>query len=155
MKIHTLLYAAVTCVWLALWGTGCGSLSKPNSASFASVTIENHTPEEIINATTRVFGADGWTGGIRGSGTMVFEQEASRGTTLSREGLYATQQGARTVNRVKAELVPLAGGSSYRLQCRAYVVRDAGSLLEDEVPYTNLRSRPYQSLLNKVKKELK
>jgi hypothetical protein len=154
MKIQILLYSAVTCAWLVLSGTGCGSLSKPNSASFASVTIANHSAEEIIGATTQVFGADGYSGGVRGSGKLVFEQEASRATTLSREGLYATQQGARTMNRVKVELVPLSGGTSYRLQCQAYVVRDAGALLEDEVPYSNLRSRPYQSLLNKVKKQL-
>lgn len=154
MKIHILLYVAVTSVWLVLSGTGCSSLGKPSSASFASVTIENHSAEEIISATTQVFGADGYTGGMRGSGKMVFEQEASRGTTLSREGLYATQQGARTVNRVKVEIVPLSGGSSYRLQCQAYIVRDAGALLEDEVRYTNLRSGPYQSLLNEVKKQL-
>jgi hypothetical protein len=155
MKIHILLYAAVTCVWLVLLGAGCSSVGGPASASFASVTIENHSAEEIAGTTAQVFGADGYTGGLRGPGKMVFEREASRATTLSREGLYATQQGARTVNRVKVEIVSLSGGSAYRLQCQAYVVRDAGALLEDEVRLTNLRSGPYQSLLNKVKKQLK
>jgi hypothetical protein len=155
MKIHILLYAAVTCVWLLLSGTGCSSVGGPASGSFASVTIQNHSAEEIAGATAQVFGADGYTGGLRGPGKMVFEKEASRATTFSREGLYATQQGARTVNRVRAEIVPLSGGSSYRLQCQAYIVRDAGALLEDEVRYANLRSGPYQSLLNKVKKQLK
>ena len=42
-----------------------------------------------------------------------------------------------------------------RLQCQAYIARDAGDLLEDEVRLTSLRSAPYQSLLNKVKKQLK
>ncbi len=155
MKTHLLIYATLTAAWLVLSGAGCSSLSQPNTASFASVTIQNHSVEDIISATTKAFGEDGYTGGMKGSGNLVFERQASRGTTLSREGLYATQQGARTVNRVKVEIVPLAGGSSYRLQCKAYVVRDAGSLVEDEVPYTNLRSGPYQALLNKVQKELK
>ena len=59
------------------------------------------------------------------------------------------------MNRVRVEIVPLSGGSSYRVQCQAYIVRDAGALLEDEVRLTNIRRAPYQSLLNKVKKQLK
>jgi hypothetical protein len=149
------LFSGVICLWLLFAGAGCGSLSGPASASFASVTIENHSPQEIADATTKVFGEEGYTGGLQGQGKMVFQKEASRATTLSHEGLFATQSGARTVNRVRLEIVRLSGGSSYRLQGQAYVVRDAGDLLEDEVRLTNVRSAPYQSLLNKVKKQLK
>ena len=155
MKLHILLYTAVTCVWLLLSGTGCGSLGGPASGSFASVTIQNHSPAEIADATAKVFGADGYMGGPSRAGQLVFQKEASRATTLSQSGLYATHSGARTMNRVRVEIVPLSGGSSCRLQCQAYIVRDAGALLEDEVRLTNIRSGPYQSLLNKVKKQLK
>jgi ABC-type sugar transport system ATPase subunit len=86
---------------------------------------------------------------------MVFQKVASRATTWSREGLLATYSGAQTVNRVKVEIDSLSGGSAYRVQCQAYIVRDPGALLEDEVRLTNLRGAPYQSLLNKVKKQLK
>jgi hypothetical protein len=151
---HGLRYPVVTCLFIFLAGAGCGTFKGPASASFASVTIENHSAQEIAAATAKVFGEDGYSGGLRGPGKLVFEKEASRATTLSREGLFATQSGARTVNRVRAEIVPLSGGSSYRLQCKAYIVRDAGALLEDEDPLTNIRSGPYQLLLNKVKKEL-
>ena len=143
------------CLCLVLSGTGCGSLGGPASASFASVTIQNHSLEDIVGATIKVFGADGYTGGMSGPGKMVFEKGASRATTLSREGLVATQYGAQTVNRVRVEIDSMSGGSAYRLQCQAYVVRDAGALLEDEVRLTNVRRAPYQSLLNKVKKQLK
>jgi len=146
---------ALTGLLLLMVGAGCGSLTEPASAGFASVTIQNHSPEQIAAATSQVFGADGYRGGTTGPGEMVFEKEASRATTLSREGLVATYGGARTVNRVRAQIVSLSGGSSYRLQCQAYVVRDAGDLLEDQVPLTNLRSGPYRLLLNKVKKQLK
>jgi hypothetical protein len=149
------LFAGVTCLWLALLGTGCGSLGGAASGTFASVTIQNHSREEIAGATAKVFGADGYMSGPSRAGQLVFQKDASRATTLSQEGLYATQSGARTMNRVRAEIVPLSGGSSYRLQCQAYIVRDAGALLEDEVRLTSLRSGPYQSLLNKVKKQLK
>ena len=148
-------FTVLTGLWLALSGAGCGSLTEPASAGFASVTIQNHSPEQIAAATAQVFGADGYRGGTTGPGEMVFEKKASRATTLSREGLVETYGGARTVNRVRAQIVSLSGGSSYRLQCQAYVVRDAGDLLEDQVPLTNLRSGPYRSLLNKVKKQLK
>jgi hypothetical protein len=149
------LSAACVCLGLALLGAGCGSLKGPGSASFASVKIEHHSQEEIVAATAKVFTEDGYTGGLRGQHKMVFEREASRATTLSQSGLYATHMGARTVNRVRLEIVPLGDSSTYRVQCQAYVVRDAGAMLEDEVRLTNLRSAPYQALLNKVKKELK
>ncbi len=145
----------MTCFWLLLAGTGCSSVGGPASASFASVIIQNHSLQEITGTTAKIFGAEGYTGGLQGPGKMVFQKEASRATTLSREGLLDTHYGARTVNRVRVEIDSLSGGSSYRLQCQAYVVRDAGDMLEDEVRLTKVRSGPYQSLLNKVKKELK
>ena len=149
------LSSGVTCLWLLLSGAGCSSVGGAASGSFASVTIQNHSPAEIADATAKVFGADGYMAGPSRAGQLVFQKLASRATTLSQSGLYATQQGAQTVNRVKVEIVPLSGGSSYRLQCQAYIVRDAGAMLEDEVRLTSLRSGPYQSLLNKVKKQLK
>lgn len=149
------LFSGVTCLALLLSGAGCGSLGGAASGTFASVIIENHSLEEIIGATAKVFGAEGYMDGPSRAGQLVFQKDASRATTFSQEGLYATQSGARTMNRVRVEIVPLSGGSACRLQCQAYIVRDAGALLEDEVRLTSLRSGPYQSLLNKVKKQLK
>ena len=140
---------------LALAGAGCNSLSGPGSASFASVTITNHTQEEIATATAQVFGADGYSGRASGSGQMVFQKEASRATTFSREGLVATHEGAQTLNRVRVDIVSLTA-TSYRVQCQAFVVTGAGdSFFEDDVRLSNLRSAPYRSLLNKVAKALK
>ena len=140
---------------LALAATGCHSLSGPGSASFASVTIQNHSADEIATTTARVFGADGYRGRPGASGQMIFEKEASRATTISRDGLVAAQNGAVTINRVKAEIVPLSDGS-YRLQCKAYMVTGAGdSFFEDEVALAHIRSGPYQALLDKVEAQLK
>ena len=48
------------------------------------------------------------------------------------------------------------GGGSYRLQGEAFIVTGAGdAVFEEEVRKSNLRSGPYQSLLNKVSKKLK
>jgi hypothetical protein len=141
------------CVLLTLLFVGCKSVSGPGSASFASVTIKEHTPAEIHTATGDVFREDGYRGSQVDAMRMIFEKEASRLTTLSRDGLIATSEGARTIERVKTELVDLGGGV-YRLQCEAFMVSGAGdSFFENEVRKTNLRSRPYQSLLNKVRKK--
>jgi hypothetical protein len=146
---------SIPCFLLLLAVAGCKSVSGPGSASFASVTIHNHTPEEIHAAAGQVFREDGYAGTQSGPMRMVFQKEASRLTTISRDGLVAAHEGARTLERVRTELVDL-GGSSYRLQCQAYMVTGAGdSFFEDEVRKTNLRSGPYQSLLNKVAKQLK
>jgi hypothetical protein len=147
--------AALTCLGLALLAAGCQSASAPASASFASVTIQNHTPQEIATATAQVFNADGYRGVPSSVGQMVFEKEASRATTLSRDGLVATQQGASTINRVRVEIVPLSAGTC-RLQCQAYMVSGGSDpFFQNEVRLTNVRSGPYRSLLKKVAEQLK
>ena len=75
---------------------------------------------------------------------------------MAREGLVGTHYGAQTINRVRVEIVPLSGGT-HRLQCKAFVVTGAGgdAFFLEEVPLANLRSRPYQSLLNKVAQQIK
>jgi hypothetical protein len=148
-------FALCLALAFALASAGCTSTGEPASASFASVTIQNRSPEEIIQATAQVFGADGWRGGMSGPGQMVFEKEASRATTLSREGLVGTYYGAQTVNRVRAEIVPLGTGG-FRLQCKAFLVTGGSDpFFQEEKPLTNVRSAPYQSLLNKVAERLK
>jgi len=150
---HRVALKFVVAALFVLSVAGC-HLGQPNSASFASVIIENRSEAEIATATTRVFGADGWRGGPSTSDRMVFEKEASRGTSMSRSGIYATQQGASSIYRVKVKTVQLAGGA-HRLQCEAFVVSDPGdSFWEDEVRLTNMRSGPYQALLDKVAAQL-
>ena len=132
----------------------CQSTSGPGSASFASVTINKHTPEQIHAATGAVFREDGYAGAQMSPTQMLFEKEASRLSTISREGLIAAQGGARTIERVRTELVDLGGGT-YRLQCQAYMVMGGPGLFEDEKKLSNLRAVPYQILLNQVESKLK
>lgn len=141
------------CVLLCGLATGCSSL--PNSASFASVVIKNRSAEQISDTTVAVFAAGGYTGFATGLGQLIFTKEGSRLNTISRDGLYAAQQGASTFVRVEAELVELGPGS-HRLQCRAFMVSGAGdSFFEEKHPLANFRSRPYQKLLNEVARRLK
>jgi hypothetical protein len=144
------------CLLSALPLAGCGTISgTPDSASFASVTILNHPEEEILKTTVQVFREAGFRGGPANLFEMVFEKPAGTAATVSREGVWATQQGAQTLERVRAEIVDLGGGKR-RVQCQAYMVSGAGdSVFEDEVPLTRIRSGPYQSMLSDVAKRLK
>jgi hypothetical protein len=145
--------AAVLSVLLALGGAGCGA-TKPGSASFASVVIRGSAPGDIQKATIEVFQEDGYATGSMGN-QLVFQKEASRMTSMAYEGLIATHEGTLTLVRVKVDLVNLGSGA-YRLQCQAYVVKGAGdSFFEEEQRLANVRSGPYQSLLDKVAKRLK
>jgi hypothetical protein len=148
------LIKAASCLLLALAAAGCSSTSGPASASFASVTIHNHSAEEIRATTAQVFRETGYAGSSVGA-QMVFNKQASFWTSLSREGVVGTHEGARTIERVRAELVDL-GGNSYRLQCQAYMVSGGSDpFFQDEVALTHFRSGPYRSLLNKVASQLK
>lgn len=146
--------------WLAsafagvLLACGC-STGQPGSASFASVVIPKRTPEEICQAAARVFQENGYKAALVNSESMLFEREGTRGESLAYSGIVDTHYGAVTVVRVKAELVDLGEGS-YRLQCKAFVVRNANdSFFADESPLANIRSGPYQKLLNETAKRLK
>jgi hypothetical protein len=133
--------------------TGCRG--GPSSASFASVTIQGKTPEEICRAAAAVFQEDGYQVAALTPANMVFQKEATRGESLAYGGVVGTHYGEITLVRVRAQLVDLGAGS-YRLQCKAYMVRNANdSFFEDESAMVNIRSRPYQKLLNKVEKRLK
>jgi len=153
-KLGRFLPAALSCLLLALVAAGCSTPGGANSGVFASVTIKNHSPEEISAATAQVFAADGYAGGPSGSGQMVFQKAASRGTSFAREGLVSAGYGAQTINRVKLKMVELPA-DSYRLECTAYMVTGGDDpFFQNEVPLAHIRKGPYQSLLDKVKKQL-
>ena len=142
----------LTCLTLVL-GAGCGT-GKPASASFASVNIPGKTPEDICKTAAAVFQEDGYVCRALAPASMVFEKEGTKGQSLAYGGVVDTYYGSTTVVRVRAQLVDIGAGS-YRLQCKAFMVRKAGdSFYEDESPLTNIRSGPYQKLLNKVAKQL-
>ena len=119
------------------------------------MTIPNRTEEAIVQAAVQVFQADGYQAQALGPGKLVFQKEGSRGQNLAYEGFVGSHYGAQTLVRVRAEIVALAAGS-HRLQCRAFIVTGAGdSFFEEEKPLSNMRSGPYQRLLDKVQASLK
>ena len=160
MKILTLTNRnpMLKCLSLALLcglaGFGCSSLSKPASASFASVTINGKSSVQIRDATLAVFRENGY----RASGSeqgLIFEKEGSKANAISREGLVGAHEGAVTIIRVRVELVDLDVAVK-RLQCQASMVSGAGdAFYENESRLANFRSGPYQKLLDEVAKRLK
>jgi hypothetical protein len=138
---------------LALFAAGCGS-TKPASASFASVVIRGHEPAAITKATVAVFQEDGYTARAA-EGQLIFEKEASRMTNIAYEGLGGAHYGAQTLVRVKVSLVDVGAGA-YRLQGQTYIIENAGdTFFTEEHKLKNIRSRPYQALLEAVAARLK
>ena len=132
---------------------GCQT-GKPASASFASVNISGKSSDEICRSTAKVFQEDGYRASVLTPASMVFEREGTQGQSLAYSGLVDTYYGAVTLVRVRAQLVDLGEGT-YRLKCQAFMVRNAGdSFFEDESRLLNIRSRPYQELLDKVAKNV-
>jgi hypothetical protein len=137
-----------------LFGTGCSSLGKPASASFASVTITSKSARQIQDATVAVFREHGYQVFTSSQG-LTFEKEGSKANSIARDGFVGSHYGAVTIVRVRAELVDLANGAQ-RLQCQAYMVSGAGdAFMENEARLANFRSKPYQKLLDEVAKRLK
>jgi hypothetical protein len=155
MKILTTLLGSLSLLLMCgLTGTGCSSLNKPASASFASVTISGKSAGEIRDATIAVFRENGYQvfGSSRG---LTFEKEGSKANSIARDGFVGSHYGAVTIIRVRAELVDLGNGAQ-RLQCQASMVSGVGdAFTEDEHRLANYRSGPYQDLLDEVAKRLK
>ncbi|HEX5223043.1 MAG TPA: hypothetical protein VFZ59_26025 [Verrucomicrobiae bacterium] len=144
-NLFVTLVATLTVLALA----GCGA-SKPASASFASVVIENRTFKEIQNAAGEVFSEDGYTVQVRGN-QMKFEKEGSRAKQLAYEGFT----GGPVNIRVLASIVQISE-SSHRFQCQAYIVKSPGDpTFEEVIKLQNVRSGPYQDLCDKIAKKLK
>lgn len=143
-------FSLVTLAVGLLVTAGCGS-TKPASASFASAIIQNHTLAEIRDAAGQVFTADGYTVMVRGN-EMKFEKEGSRAKQLAYEGF--DNPGPVNV-RVLAKIVQLSE-STFRFECNAYIVKSPGDpTFEEVIKLQNVRSRPYQDLVDKVAAKLK
>ena len=145
---------ALLCLLLVSSGPGCSSVGGSGSGAFASVRIPGRSVNEIAAATVQVFAEDGYRGGVTGYGKLLFEKLASRGTTISREGLIGAAYGAQSINRVKVEIVEQSE-SVHSLECEAFIVTGGSDpFFQNEARLTKIRNGPYQSLLKKVAKRL-
>ncbi len=146
--VRVLRLCAVGVLCLGAWG--CQSLNTPVSASFASVKIGGIPLEAIRKETARVFAGEGYQV-AQAADAFVFEREGTRRDQLAYGG--GIDEAAVRI-RVKAQIVTL-GGELYRLQCTAYAVRGAGSVMEDEIQLPPWRRGSFQDLLDQVSRNLK
>jgi hypothetical protein len=151
--------SAVKPAWLAailvlvvclLDASGCHSTDRPASASFASTTISGNTPGQIRDAAIVVFQQDGYKATRIDPNSLLFEKEGTKMNEIA----YGSWLGDVPVwVRVKASVVPL-GEMTFRLQCRAFMVRDRGTATEEEVTLSNLHKGSYQKLMDQVAQQL-
>jgi hypothetical protein len=126
---------------------GCKSADQHVSASFASVRIQGHTPEQIRAATAVVFQQDGYTARDVRRAEMIFEKPGSQWDRIA-QGSWIDE--APVVIRVRVSVVPVSDGV-FELRCQAFRVRHKGeAAFEEEGRLKNNRSEPYQALLDKV-----
>lgn len=131
---------------------GCSTSSGAGVSGYATVTIRNHTAEDVVRTTVEVFGADGYQGGMSGPGKLEFIKAASFMTAVSRDGVIAAGSGGRPVKHADLDIVALGDGS-IRLRCQAYMVTGGPDPFFQEQKWLPLGH--YQSLLNKVEKQLR
>jgi len=134
----------------ALCAGGCSSTDKPASASFASVVISNHTPQQIRDATDTVFRQNGYQAMGEQDGALVYEREATKSEQRDYVGFVGAHEGEKVIIRVRVR-VEVKNPSSYWLTCKAYAVSNPGQpVFESTTALFGFQSGPYQKLMNMV-----
>lgn len=132
---------------VGLAGLGCKSGTDPASVSFASVSIQHSTTDQVKQATLAVFAENGYEVALSKGEQIVFEKQGSAMNQVAYGGWIAGQD---VWVRVPVTIVPLAPGS-HRVECRAYMVRNKGdTFFEEEVKLSRVRKKPYQKMLKDV-----
>jgi len=139
----------------AIFISGCKSMDRPASASFASVLIYNQTPEQIRIASDSVFANNGYESIRNPDGSQFYEKEATRREQIAYAGFAAAHEGVRTIVRVRMGIEP-SGVNCYLLSCTAAVVTSPGDFVNEQTfPLYSFQSGPYQDLLNNIRDNLK
>jgi hypothetical protein len=150
-------FSGWTCLFLlaAILADGCAS-DKPTSASFASVIISNHTPQQIREATDIVFQQNDYQAMGEQNGALVYEREATEREQRNYAGFVGAHEGEKVDMRVRVKIENKDPGSnSYWLTCKAYAVCNPGQgVFETITALFDFQSGSYQKLLDKVKDTL-
>jgi len=133
----------------ALATTGCRSAAKQEPARFASVEIVGQTHERVRDVAAEVFHDHGYLVTRNGWGSLVFEREGSAMNNLA----YGNWMGGRVWVRVKATIFDVSARQC-RLHCEAFILRNRGEALEEEIRIKRIHNRPYQELLDEVARRL-
>jgi hypothetical protein len=131
--------------------SGCSSMDKPASASFASVVISNQSIEKIHQAADTVFANNGYTSIRNPDGTQVYEKEATRGDQIAYAGFVGAHEGEQTIVRVRMGIQKY-GANAWLLNCNAWVITSPGSFVnEQSYALFGFQSKPYQRILDQIK----
>lgn len=134
-----------------LLNSGCSSLNRPESASFAGVIISNQTIDKIKAATITVFEQNGYTLASSPDGTLVLQRPATGREQIDYAGFVGAHQGEQVAIRVRLSIEP-SGPGAYLLGCKAYAVCNPGQgVFETSSALFGFQSGPYQKLLDNVK----
>ncbi len=136
---------------LLCWASvGCHTTKEEEAGTLASVVLHGNTPGQISQATCAVFQAHGYRVAEAGPTKLTFEKKGSGMNNLA----YGSWMKDDPVwVRVRAFIEP-AGEMTFRLFCRAWVVTDKGSAMEEEIKVRHSHHRPYDALLNEVAERL-
>ncbi len=134
---------------LALAASACKSTDKPDSAQFASVEIRGHSAQEIRGTTAIVFQEQGYKASSGNYSTLVFERPGSTMNNLA----YGNWMGGGIATRVKLNIVNVTG-DLFRIDAHAFLVRNKGEVLEEEVTISKMHRKPYQKMMDEIGKRL-
>ncbi len=140
LLLATLLVFAGAC-----WLSGCKSVATKNAPPSPQVDIRDNTPAQVRDLTVQVFQAHGYVVVQQRPDLMVFEQPASKWRDLAYRGWSETPVWIR----VKASATQSAP-AVVQLGCRAYMVEDKGSPIEQERSIGSGSDKAYQKILDEV-----
>jgi hypothetical protein len=143
-------WAGIIIILAAIFSTGCRSMDKPESASFAAVVISNQSVQAIQQAAVTVFQQNGYQALTLGDGSIGFEREATEREQRQYAGFVGAHEGDRVLIRVRIKIEP-KNPSAYWLSCKAYAVCNPGQgVFETTTALFRFQSKPYQKLLDQV-----
>jgi hypothetical protein len=135
---------------LGLLSSGCQSDKDSKPKPWASVTIHGNTPGQIGMVTQDVFRENGYRVVKADMRHLVFEKHAGTWDKVMYGGM---DPDSPVWLRVNADIVLLAE-TGCRLECKASLVADPGTPLEEVFKYTHINRKPVQALLDEVAQRL-
>lgn len=129
------------------------ALSEQNAkiarGSLAAVEINGASAAAISETVESVFTEAGFRIITRKPEEIVFDRSSTRGESLA----YGNWMGTEVRTRMKVEIIPQNSGR-FLLVCRSFIVRDAGTMGEDEQPLARRRVRDCEPLIYEVANRL-
>jgi hypothetical protein len=148
------IWAGRLAIIAVVLATGCSSMNRPASVSFAGVLIPNQSRESIKAATVTVFQQNGYQLAPSPSNELAFQREATRREQLDYAGLVGTHDGEQVLIRVQMSIEP-DGVGAYWLGCKAYAICNPGQpVFESSTALFGFQGGPYQKLLDNIKDTL-